>query len=255
MTTADNLAVTRVLVIIPTYQERESLPLIVARVRTAVPTAHVLVADDNSPDGTGKIADELAASDDHLHVLHRPAKKGLGAAYVAGFEWALSRGYDAIVEMDADGSHQPEQLPDILGALTDADVVLGSRWVPGGKVSNWPKSREVLSRGANAYARVALGIPLRDATGGYRVYRADVLRSFDLTTVRSQGYCFQVDLALRSWQHGYRVVEVPISFVERALGASKMNRGIVLEALWRVTVWGVRARLGQLTRRRGAGSA
>jgi len=255
VTTADDLAAARVLVIIPTYQERESLPLIVARVRTAVPTAHVLVADDNSPDGTGKIADELAASDDHLHVLHRPAKKGLGAAYVAGFEWALSNGYDAIVEMDADGSHQPEQLPDLLGALTDADVVLGSRWVPGGKVSNWPKSREVLSRGANAYARVALGIPLRDATGGYRVYRAEVLRSFDLTTVRSQGYCFQVDLALRSWQHGYRVVEVPISFVERALGASKMNRGIVLEALWRVTVWGVRARLGQLTRRRPAGSA
>ena len=255
MTTADDLTAARVLVIIPTYQERESLPLIVARVRTAVPTAHVLVADDNSPDGTGKIADELAASDDHLHVLHRPAKKGLGAAYVAGFEWALSNGYDAIVEMDADGSHQPEQLPDLLGALTDADVVLGSRWVPGGKVSNWPKSREVLSRGANAYARVALGIPLRDATGGYRVYRAEVLRSFDLTTVRSQGYCFQVDLALRSWQHGYRVVEVPISFVERALGASKMNRGIVLEALWRVTVWGVRARLSQVTRRRSAGSA
>ena len=255
MTTADDVAAARVLVIIPTYQERESLPLIVARVRTAVPTAHVLVADDNSPDGTGKIADELAASDDHLHVLHRPAKKGLGAAYVAGFEWALSNGYDAIVEMDADGSHQPEQLPDLLAALTDADVVLGSRWVPGGKVSNWPKSREVLSRGANAYARVALGIPLRDATGGYRVYRAEVLRSFDLTTVRSQGYCFQVDLALRSWQHGYRVVEVPISFVERALGASKMNRGIVLEALWRVTVWGVRARLDQLTRRRPAGSA
>jgi len=255
VTTADDVAAARVLVIIPTYQERESLPLIVARVRTAVPTAHVLVADDNSPDGTGKIADELAASDDHLHVLHRPAKKGLGAAYVAGFEWALSNGYDAIVEMDADGSHQPEQLPDLLAALTDADVVLGSRWVPGGKVSNWPKSREVLSRGANAYARVALGIPLRDATGGYRVYRAEVLRSFDLTTVRSQGYCFQVDLALRSWQHGYRVVEVPISFVERALGASKMNRGIVLEALWRVTVWGVRARLDQLTRRRPAGSA
>ena len=255
MTTADDLAAARVLVIIPTYQERESLPLIVARVRTAVPTAHILVADDNSPDGTGKIADELAASDDHLHVLHRPAKRGLGAAYVAGFGWALTNGYDAIVEMDADGSHQPEQLPDLLGALTDADVVLGSRWVAGGKVSNWPKSREVLSRGANAYARLVLGVPLRDTTGGYRVYRAAVLRSFDLTTVRSQGYCFQVDLALRSWQRGYRVVEVPISFLERALGASKMNRGIVLEALWRVTVWGVRARLSQVTRRRSAGSA
>jgi dolichol-phosphate mannosyltransferase len=224
--------------------------LVVARVRTSVPNAHILIADDNSPDGTGKIADELAASDDHLHVLHRPAKKGLGAAYVAGFGWALDAGYDVVVEMDADGSHQPEQLPNLLEALTNADVVLGSRWVAGGKVSNWPKSREVLSRGANAYARLALGIPLRDTTGGYRVYRAEVLRSFDLTTVRSQGYCFQVDLALRSWQHGYRVVEVPISFVERALGASKMNRGIVIEALWRVTQWGARTRLSQLTRKR-----
>jgi dolichol-phosphate mannosyltransferase len=250
VTTADHEAVARVLVIIPTYQERESLPLIVARVRKAVPAAHILVADDNSPDGTGKIADELAASDDHLHVLHRPAKKGLGAAYVAGFEWALAAGYDAIVEMDADGSHQPEQLPDLLGALTNADVVLGSRWVAGGKVSNWPKSREVLSRGANAYARLIIGIPLRDTTGGYRVYRAEVLRSFDLTTVRSQGYCFQVDLALRSLQRGYRVVEVPISFVERELGASKMNRAIVLEALWRVTAWGIRWRFDQLTHRR-----
>jgi dolichol-phosphate mannosyltransferase len=252
LTTADELAGARVLVIIPTYQERESLPLIVARVRTAVPDAHLLVADDNSPDGTGKIADELAASDDHVHVLHRPGKLGLGAAYVAGFGWALANDYDVIVEMDADGSHQPEQLPKLLAALADADVVLGSRWVAGGQVSNWPKSREILSRGANAYARLALGIPLRDTTGGYRVYRAKVLRSFDLTTVRSQGYCFQVDLALRSWQRGYRVVEVPISFVERALGASKMNRGIVLEALWRVTKWGARARLDQLTRRRPA---
>jgi glycosyltransferase involved in cell wall biosynthesis len=250
VTTAHDLADARVLVIIPTYQERDSLPLIVARVRTAVPAAHILVADDNSPDGTGKIADELAASDAHVHVLHHPAKQGLGAAYVAGFGWALGAGYDVIVEMDADGSHQPEQLPTLLDAIADADVVLGSRWVAGGQVSNWPKSREVLSRGANAYARFALGIPLRDATGGYRAYRAQVLRSLDLTTVRSQGYCFQVDMALRSWQRGYRVVEVPISFVERALGASKMNRGIVFEALWRVTVWGVRARLNQVTRRR-----
>ena len=250
MTTAEDLAGARVLVIIPTYQERESLPLIVARLRKAVPAAHVLVADDNSPDGTGKIADELAASDDHLHVLHRPAKKGLGAAYVAGFEWALAAGYDAIVEMDADGSHQPEQLPDLLSALADADVVLGSRWVAGGKVSNWPKSREVLSRAANAYARFIIGIPLRDTTGGYRAYRAAVLRSFDLTTVRSQGYCFQVDLALRSWERGYRIVEVPITFVERELGASKMNRGIVVEAFLRVAVWGVRRRLGQLFARR-----
>jgi dolichol-phosphate mannosyltransferase len=234
----------RVLVIIPTYQEHENLPLIVSRVRAAVPDVHILVADDNSPDGTGKLADELAADDDHVHVLHRPGKRGLGAAYVAGFAWGLEAGYDVIVEMDADGSHQPEQLPRLLDALATADVVLGSRWVTGGEVRNWPKSREILSRGGNAYARIALGLPLRDATGGYRAYRAKVLRAFDLTTVRSQGYCFQVDLALRSCRRGYRVVEVPITFVERELGASKMSRAIVLEALWRVTLWGVRGRLG-----------
>ena len=233
----------RILVIIPTYQERDSLPVTLGRLRTAVPAAHVLVADDNSPDGTGVIADELAADDDHVHVLHRSAKLGLGAAYVAGFGWALTEGYDVIVEMDADGSHQPEQLPALLAALATADVTLGSRWVPGGQVTNWPKSREILSRGANFYTRAALGIPLRDATAGFRAYRAKVLRSFDLSTVRSQGYCFQIDLALRSWQRGYRIVEVPITFVERAAGASKMSRSIVFEALWRVTVWGVRSRL------------
>ena len=239
-------ALGRVVVIIPTYQERDNIAPIVARVRSAVPDADILVADDNSPDGTGKIADELAAADDHVQVLHRPAKAGLGAAYVAGFAVALAAGYDVIVEMDADGSHQPEQLPRLLGALATADVVLGSRWVEGGEVSNWPKSREILSRGGNAYARIALGIPLRDATGGYRAYRAKVLRSFDLTTVRSQGYCFQVDLALRSWERGYCIVEVPITFVERELGASKMNRGIVIEAFVRVAVWGVKRRLGQV---------
>ena len=240
----------RILVIIPTFQERENLALIVGRVRASVPTAHVLVADDNSPDGTGKVADELASDDDQVHVLHRAAKEGLGAAYVAGFEWALDEGYDVIVEMDADGSHQPEQLPRLLDALETADVVLGSRWVPGGEVSNWPKSREFLSRGGNMYTRVVLRLPLRDATGGYRAYRAKVLRAFDLTTVRSQGYCFQVDLAWRSWRRGYRVVEVPITFVERVLGASKMSRRIVFEALWRVTLWGLRDRL-HLGRRGG----
>jgi dolichol-phosphate mannosyltransferase len=240
----------RILVIIPTFQERENLPSIVGRLRASVPEAHVLVADDNSPDGTGKVADELAFNDDQVHVLHRAAKEGLGAAYVAGFEWALDAGYDVIVEMDADGSHQPEQLPRLLDALESADVVLGSRWVAGGEVSNWPKSREFLSRGGNMYTRVVLGLPLRDATGGYRAYRAKVLRAFDLTTVRSQGYCFQVDLAWRSWQRGYRVVEVPITFVERVLGASKMSRRIVFEALWRVTLWGARDRL-HLGRRRG----
>jgi dolichol-phosphate mannosyltransferase len=241
--TVGDSAVGRVLVIIPTYQERENLPSIVSRTRAAVPGAHILVADDNSPDGTGKIADELAGCDDHVHVLHRAAKEGLGAAYVDGFGWALAAGYDVVVEMDADGSHSPEQLPDLLAALATADVVLGSRWVEGGQVLNWPRSRQLLSRGGNAYARILLGIPLRDVTGGYRAYRAKVLRAFDLATVRSQGYCFQVDLALRCWRHGFRVVEVPITFVERQLGASKMSRAIVAEALWRVTLWGVKGRL------------
>jgi dolichol-phosphate mannosyltransferase len=236
-------ALGRTLVIVPTYQERENLPLIVRRVRAATPAVDVLVADDSSPDGTGEVADAMAAADPQVHVMHRPTKQGLGAAYVAGFQWGLDAGYDVIVEMDADGSHQPEQLPALLTALETADVVLGSRYVEGGSVSNWPKSREFLSRGGNAYVRVVLGIPLRDATGGYRAYRAKVLRSFDLSTVRSQGYCFQVDLALRSWQRGYKVVEVPISFVEREHGASKMSRAIVIEALWRVTVWAIRARL------------
>ena len=232
-----------VLVVIPTYQERQNLPSILARVRASVPGAHVLVVDDNSPDGTGQIADELATADDKLHVLHRPGKQGLGAAYLAGFGWAFGEGFDTVVEMDADGSHQPEQLPDLLRALEAADVVLGSRWVAGGQVRNWPKSREVLSRGANTYARLLLGLPLRDATGGYRAYRTQVLKALELDSIRSQGYCFQVDLVLRSVQAGFRVVEVPIVFVEREHGASKMSRAIIAEAFWRILVWGARRRL------------
>jgi dolichol-phosphate mannosyltransferase len=228
----------RIVVIIPTYNERENLERIVARLRSAVPEAHVLVADDNSPDGTGSIADTLAAADDHLHVMHRAGKEGLGAAYLAGFQWALDEGYDVVVEMDADGSHQPEQLPRLLDALRDADLVLGSRYVSGGSVVNWPRSREVLSRGGNIYTRVMLGVPLKDATGGYRAFRAETLRKLDLTGVESKGYCFQVDLARRTVQSGLRVREVPIEFVERELGVSKMDQRIVAEALWRVTVWG-----------------
>jgi dolichol-phosphate mannosyltransferase len=229
----------RIVVIVPTYNERENLPLIVGRVRAAVPEAHVLVADDNSPDGTGGIADDLAASDDHVKVMHRAGKQGLGAAYLAGFDWALEHGYDVVVEMDADGSHQPEQLPRLLDALRDADLVLGSRWVPGGSVVNWPKSREVLSRGGSLYTRMMLGVPMKDATGGYRAFRADTLRNLDLTGVESAGYCFQVELGWRAVKAGMRVREVPIEFVERELGDSKMSQKIVVEALWRVTLWGV----------------
>jgi dolichol-phosphate mannosyltransferase len=239
----------RVAVIIPTYNEADNLERIVARVRLAVPAADVLIADDNSPDGTGDIADKLALTDDHVHVMHRPGKQGLGAAYLAGFGWALDRGYGAMVEMDADGSHDPAELPRLLAALEDADAVVGSRWVKGGTVRNWPRSRELLSRGGNAYARVMLGLSVHDATGGYRAYRAATLQDIGLHSVTSQGYCFQIDLTLRAVRAGKKVVEVPITFTERTQGTSKMSRAIVAEALWKVTEWGIAARLGRGPRR------
>ncbi|AEY88132.1 MULTISPECIES: polyprenol monophosphomannose synthase [Streptomyces] len=237
------------LVIIPTYNEAENIKTIVGRVRKAVPEAHVLIADDNSPDGTGKLADELAAGDEHVHVLHRKGKEGLGAAYLAGFRWGLERDYGVLIEMDADGSHQPEELPRLLTALKGADLVLGSRWVPGGRVVNWPKSREFLSRGGSTYSRLMLDVPIRDVTGGFRAFRRETLEGLGLGEVASQGYCFQVDLARRAVKAGYHVVEVPITFVERALGDSKMSKDIVVEALWRVTSWGVGDRIGKLTGR------
>jgi len=236
----------RVLVIIPTYNERDNIENIVGRTTAAVPAAHVLIVDDGSPDGTGKLADALTESDERVHVLHRSAKAGLGAAYIAGFEWGLDAGFDVLVEMDADGSHAPEQLPDLLSALRTADLVLGSRWIPGGSVSNWAKSREVLSRGGNLYTRMALGISLHDATGGYRAYRREVLEGIDYKAVVSEGYCFQVDLAWRAVRAGFRVVEVPIRFAERERGESKMSGSIVREALIRVTQWGAAHRVDQL---------
>ena len=239
----------RVLVVIPTYNEADNVRIIVDRLRRAVPAAEVLIADDNSPDGTGAIADELAAADSHVHVLHRPGKQGLGAAYLAGFAWAREQGFDVAVEMDADGSHQPEYLPQILDTLADNDLVLGSRYVRGGKVVNWPAHRFLLSRTANLYVRLALGMPVKDATAGFRAYRMPVLDKIDVDTVSSQGYCFQIDLAWRTQRNGFRVAEVPITFVERERGASKMSSSIVREALVRVTVWGLQARtraLGQL---------
>jgi dolichol-phosphate mannosyltransferase len=237
------------LVIIPTYNEAENIKSIVGRVREAVPEAHVLVADDNSPDGTGRLADELAAADDQVRVLHRKGKEGLGAAYLAGFRWGLDNGYGVLIEMDADGSHQPEELPRLLTALKGADLVLGSRWVPGGRVVNWPRSREVISRGGSLYSRLALDLPLRDITGGYRAFRRETLEGLGLDEVASQGYCFQVDLARRAVKGGFHVVEVPITFVEREHGDSKMSRDILVEALWRVTAWGVGERVGKITGR------
>jgi dolichol-phosphate mannosyltransferase len=239
----------RTLVIIPTYNERDALPHAVRRTRQAVPGADVLVVDDNSPDGTGDLADAAAAADPQVHVLHRTAKDGLGRAYVAGFGWALARGYELVVEMDADGSHRPEDLPRLLerAALPDApDLVLGSRWVPGGDVVNWPGHREILSRGGNLWVRLALGVPVQDATGGFRVYRAATLRRLPLEEIESQGYCFQVDMTWRVHRDGGSIVELPITFVERAEGQSKMSRAIVLEALWRTTAWGAVHRGRQL---------
>jgi apolipoprotein N-acyltransferase len=227
----------RVVVCIPTYNERDNLPDTARRLRAANPDVDLLVIDDASPDGTGKIADDLAADDSHIHVLHRTGKSGLGTAYVAGFTWALHHGYDIIVEMDADGSHQPEQLPRLLAALETADLAIGSRWVTGGEVRNWPRRRLLLSRGGNLYVRAALGVPLRDATAGYRAYRASVLRDRDLTRIASQGYCFQVDLAWQAWLAGFHITEVPITFVERERGTSKMSNAIVAEAFWRVAWW------------------
>ncbi len=239
----------RVLVIIPTYNEADNVRIIVDRVRAAVPEAEILVADDNSPDGTGAIADELAAADPQIHVLHRTGKEGLGAAYLAGFGWARDANYDAVVEMDADGSHAPEDLPKLLDALIDNDAVLGSRWVPGGKVRNWPLSRHLISRTGNLYTRLALRMPFKDATGGYRAYRMKALDAMGLDGVASQGYCFQVDLTWRAHRQGLRIVEVPITFAERERGASKLSSAIVREALWRVTVWGMQSRVQAIRNR------
>ncbi|WP_208322325.1 MULTISPECIES: polyprenol monophosphomannose synthase [unclassified Mumia] len=239
----------KTLVIVPTYNEADNVVPLVGRVRKATPDVDVLVVDDGSPDGTGELADKIAADDPQVQVLHRTAKNGLGAAYLAGFAWGLERGYEILVEMDADGSHQPEELYRLLDVVeAGADLVLGSRWVPGGDVVNWPVRREVLSRGGNLYTRLALGLPLRDATGGYRAFRADALREILDGGVASQGYCFQVDLARRAVRGGFDVREVPITFVERVAGESKMDGAIVREALWRITAWGARDRTDWLRR-------
>jgi dolichol-phosphate mannosyltransferase len=236
----------RVVMVVPTYNESLNLPSLLERLRTAQPEVDVLVVDDGSPDGTGELADAIAAKDPHVSVLHRTAKEGLGAAYRHGFAVALERGYDVIGEMDADGSHQPEQLHLLLEALRDADLVIGSRWVPGGRIVNWPRHRELLSRGGNFYTRHLLGIRVRDATAGYRLFRRTTLERIDLDEVESAGYVFQADLAFRTIRAGLRVVEVPIEFVERARGDSKMSRSVATESFRRITVWGLAERARQL---------
>lgn len=227
------------LVIIPTYNERENIEPIIDRVRANAPAADILVVDDSSPDGTGDLADALAARHGNVHVLHRSAKNGLGAAYLEGFGWGLDRGYDQLVQLDADGSHLPEELPALLAAAETADVVMGSRWVPGGEVRNWPWYRRALSQGGSIYSRILLRLRQRDVTGGYRVYTAHALERMQLSQVESLGYCFQIDMLLHAVRAQLRVVELPITFVERTHGISKMSGGIVLEAMARVTLWGL----------------
>ena len=238
----------KILVIIPTYNEIDNIDIAVAGVRVSTPEIDILIADDNSPDGTGQRADEIAAIDHHVKVLHRTGKEGLGAAYLASFKWARDEGYDVVVEMDADGSHRAVDLPALLNALVDADVVLGSRWIKGGRVVNWPKHREFLSRGGNLYTKLWLGMPISDATGGFRAFRIAALEAIGLDAVESQGYCFQVDMAWRASQANHRIVEVPIVFVERERGESKMDQAIVQEALKRVTRWGINKRKSDLAR-------
>jgi dolichol-phosphate mannosyltransferase len=235
----------RILVIIPTFNEIDNIEPITARLRTAVPQADILIVDDNSPDGTGELADQLADRDSHIHAMHRHSKGGLGGAYMAGFDWGLKRGFDVLVEHDADGSHQPEQLPRLLDALKDADMVKGSRYVPGGSVVNWPKSRELLSRGGSWWTRLMIGLPFRDITGGFNAFRAPTLRAI-MPRLTSSGYNFQVDLTWQAVQQGFRVVEVPIDFIERERGESKMSGLIVVEALIRTTLWGLRYRASQV---------
>ncbi|WP_156250561.1 polyprenol monophosphomannose synthase [Pseudactinotalea terrae] len=230
------------LVIMPTYNEREALPTTLAHLRQTVPEVDVLVVDDSSPDGTGEWADRATASDSQVHVLHRAGKEGLGRAYLDGFRWAMERGYDTVVEMDADGSHRPEDLPALLTAARSEpapDLVIGSRWVPGGSVVNWPWTRQLISKVGTGYARLALRLTVRDATAGFRVYPARTLRRLPLGEVESQGYCFQIDMTWRVQRARGRVIEVPITFVERTQGRSKMSRAIALEAITRLTEWGL----------------
>ena len=239
----------RTLVIIPTYDERDNLPTVVERLLAATPDVSVLIADDNSPDGTGEVADTLAADDPRgrISVLHRQGKQGLGAAYIAGFRWGLERDYSVLVEMDADGSHPPERLPAMLAAVDEgADLAIGSRYVPGGSVVNWPWQRHVISRGGNVYSRIMLGVGIKDITAGYRAYRADAIDALDLDSIESKGYCFQIDMTWRLLNTGRTVVEVPITFTERTVGHSKMSESIFREAAVNVARWGWEKRRRQL---------
>ena len=225
--------VCRAVVLLPTYNEIDNLPRILPAILEAAPV-DVLVIDDNSPDGTGELADSFAAARDRVHVLHRDSKEGLGAAYIAGFRAALAQGYDYIVQMDADFSHPPTHIAHMLKLAADHDVVLGSRWVPGGGTKNWPKRRQLISRLGSTYARFVLRAPVRDLTGGFKCFRREVLEAIDLNAIHSTGYAFQIEMTYRALKLGFKVIDTPILFVERALGYSKMSRKIVTEAIWGV---------------------
>jgi len=238
--------VEQVLVIIPTYNEATNLPQIVPVVLAQDPRVEVLVVDDNSPDGTGRLADDMAGANPRVHVLHRQAKEGLGRAYLAGFDWALQHSYQAVFEMDADFSHDPTFIPAFLSALDEADLVLGSRYATGVNVINWPISRLLLSLGANFYARVITGLPLTDCTGGFKCFRRQVLEAIDLGRVRSNGYAFQIEMSFRAWKKGFTLKEIPIVFHDRVEGHSKMSKRIVREAVWMVWWLRLRAMVGRL---------
>lgn len=231
----------RTVVLIPTYQEAANVVTVLGRVRAAIPPADILVLDDASPDGTADLAEATGAELGRIEVLRRPAKSGLGPAYLAGYRWAIDHGYDIVVDMDADGSHDPATVPALVAEVEGgADLAMGSRWIPGGSIPGWSLHRRLLSRWGNRYASFALGLPVRDATGGFRAYRVDMLRALDLDTVRANGYGFQIEMAYRVMQHGGRIVEIPIEFRDRTLGTSKMSGAIVVEALLLVTAWGLR---------------
>lgn len=248
MTFRDDLG--KVVVAIPTYNEKESLPVTVERLRKALPAVKVVVVDDNSPDGTGELAQSLAAGDDHIHVLHREGKEGLGPAYIHAFRWARQAGFRWVVEMDADGSHRPEQLIRLLvrgiKSPDKPELVIGSRWVRGGAVSNWARHRELLSRVGNAYIGLWLHLGVHDATAGFRLYRLSLFDRLNLDEVDSAGYCFQVDMTRRAHHVGAGIAEVPITFDEREYGISKMSGSIITEALGQVTKWGIQDRTSQI---------
>ena len=230
--------VERTLIVMPTYNERENVPVIVPKVLQQAPGIDVLIVDDNSPDGTGQVADGIAAADERIHVLHRSGKLGLGTAYIAGFKWALKRDYDLVFEMDSDFSHNPEHIPDFLEAAKEYDLVLGSRYLNGVTVINWPMSRLLLSYFANRYSRFATGLPFTDTTGGFKCYRRKVLQAIDLDAIRSEGYSFQIETTFRAWRKKFKVGEISIIFSDRVEGSSKMSGKIIREAVW--MVWKLR---------------